>query len=85
MEYKEMRPQKTKIRKKKKDKKAAAIVLGFLLCFAISIIANIYCVAKIHYLETQVGEVSLNVDKNSETTNAILNTLNDMKTEQKRV
>lgn len=53
MEYKEMRPQNTKIRKKKKDKKAAAIVLGFLLCFAISIIANIYCVAKIRYLETR--------------------------------
>ena len=79
-----MRPQKTKIKtRKKKDKKATAIVLGFLLCFVISIIANVYCVAKIRYLESQIGEVSMNVDKNKETNDAILNTLNTMRTEQK--
>lgn len=81
MNVKEMRPQ-TRRKKKTNEKKAAILVFGVLICFAVSIIANIYSIAKIHYLETQIGEVSVAMNENKDTTDAILNTLNDMKTEQ---
>lgn len=83
MEYKEMRPRRTRKKNTNKNNKAAVIVIGVLICFAVSIIMNVYCMVKIHYLENKVGEISMVVDESKDTTTAILNTINDMRDEQK--